>query len=180
MKKTILFTLLSSLLLITTAQTANATQADLDSDIQYYAEVFSGNNFSQQRSAMKNLVWAGISSPKVYDSIADKLASSKESKNKEEIEKASWYAKAIALSGNEKYRTLLIDISGNAQSPKLRKYTKKALTRLDKYIAWNPTISQNLIAAPSGKLEEQRVKNMLGANDLELVRTGAKLSLIHI
>ena len=130
MKKNILFTLLSSLLLVAIIQTTNASQADLEKDINYYAEIFSGNNFSQQRSAMEKLGWAGISSPRVYDSLADKLVSSKDTKNKEEVEKASWYAKALALSGNEKYRPLLSDISQNAKSSKLRKYSKKALPQI--------------------------------------------------
>jgi len=174
MKHKILFTFLTSLLLLTMNQTSYASQSDLDKDIRYYADIFAGNNFAQQRSAMEKLIWAGISSPAVYDSLADKLASSKESKNKEEVERASWYAKALALSGNEKYRALLDDISANAKSSKLRKYSTQAITRLDKYVAWNPVISQSLISAPTGALEQQRIKNMLSASDLELTRIGAK------
>ena len=174
MKNDTLFTLLSSLLLLVVVFTTHASQSDINQETQYYADIFLGNDFAQQRTAMERLVWAGISSPTVYEPLADKLAGSKESKNKAEVEKASWYAKALALSGNQKYRPLLQDIRENAKSSKLRKYTKQALIRLDKYAAWNPVISQNLVSVPTGSLEQQRILNMLSATDLELTRVGAK------
>jgi len=120
MNNKIISLLLSSLLLMV-IQATHASQSDLNKETQYFTEIFSGANFAQQRIAMKKLEWAGISSPSVYDSLAENLASSIESKNKEQVEKASWYAKTLALSGNEKYRNLLNDISQNAKSSKLRK-----------------------------------------------------------
>ena len=166
--------MLISLLLSTVIQATHASQSDLNKEAQYFTEIFLGANFAQQRIAMKKLEWAGISSPSVYDPLAEKLASTIESKNKEQVEKAAWYAKTLALSGNEKYRSLLNDISQNAKSSKLRKYAKQSISRLDKFIAWNPVISTGLISTPTGQLKQQRVKNMLSTSDLELVRVGAK------
>jgi len=169
-----LLTFLFSISIITATQVTIATQADVDKEINKYSKAFASDDFALHRHTMAKLEWAGLSSPVIFDYIADKLRAAKNSSNKIEIEQASWYAKGLAFSGNANYRSLMVDVSENASSPKLRKYTKKSLARLDKYIQWNPVISNNFSAAPTGKLEEQRIKNMLSASNLELVRLAAK------
>ena len=174
MKKTLIAVLSSGLIFSTSFNMAIASQSDIAQEINSYAEVFSGSNYIKQRSVMDRLAWAGLSSEQVYDPIEEKLRSSLDTKDKEKIEQASWFAKTLALSGNEKYRPILEQASTSAKSAKLKKYSKTALKRLDKYKAWNPVISQGLASAPTGQLEEARVINMLNASDYELVRIGAK------
>ena len=151
-----------------------ATQADLDAELDGYVATFESNNFQQQRRVMDKLIWAGITSPRLYDVIERKLYDLKGASDKAGKEQAAWYAKTLALSGNDKYRSSLNDIAENADAKKIRKHAVLSLERLGKYQRWNPVISAGLENAPSGMLEETRVKNMLATDDYELLRIGAK------
>lgn len=153
---------------------ANAAQADIDAEVAAYKAAFTGDNFVLQREKMDTLIWAGYTSKEVYGPVADALVKLRQSKDKRDVERASWYAKTLALSGNPEFRTVLSETSKNAKSKKVRKNAKLALARLPKYQSWNPVISAGLEFAPAGRLEETRVVNMLNASDYELVRMGAK------
>ncbi len=153
---------------------ANAfAQSALQQEINEYVDIFSGNNFAAQRSAIEPLGWSGISSPELYDVIAAKLEALKDADSKIDKERASWFAKALALSGNNKYQPVLQDIADNASAKKLRKHAKTALERLPRYARWNPIIAAGLKNS-QGNLAEQRIRNMLADNDAELFRLGAK------
>ncbi len=153
---------------------AHASQADVDADIANYITVLKGSDLEQQRQALKTLEWSGISSEKVYDVVAENLLRLKDTKDKQERKTASWYAKALGFSGMEKYRSTLSNVAENAKAKKVDKYAAGALNSLEKYRQWNAVISANDISAPTGRLTEARVEAMLFANDLELVRLGAK------
>lgn len=161
--------------LTTVASATYAAGSPYQREIDEYVEIFSGGSFHAHKKAMDKMVWAGISSPRVFDPIANQLESLKNSTEGEKIQAASWYAKWLALSGNKKYRPLLESIAGGEGAhKKLRKHANTALERLDKYAGWNPVISKGLSAYRGNDLEAQRVKNMLGASDYELLKIGAK------
>ncbi len=162
------------ILLFSSIQFCYGSDADIEDELQSYIEIFNGDNYSRQRSAIEPLAWAGISDSRLYDLIEAKLLSSYLLKGKVAAEKASWFAKALALSGNEKYLASLNNAAKNAKSGKTRKHSKTALKRLSKYAQWNPVISSGLSQAPTGELEKARVKNMLRATEPELLKIGAK------
>ncbi|GHA14628.1 hypothetical protein GCM10008090_25540 [Arenicella chitinivorans] len=153
---------------------ADAAKADIDAEVAAYNAAFTGDNFVLQREKMDTLIWAGYTAKAVYGPVADALVTLRHSKDKRDVERASWYAKTLALSGNPEFRPLLTETSKRAKSKKVRKHAKLALVRLAKYQAWNPVIAAGLEFAPAGQLEETRVVNMLNASDYELVRMGAK------
>ena len=97
----------------------------------------------------------------------------KDADSKIDKERASWFAKALALSGNEKYRSVLNDVAANASAKKVRKHAKIALERLSRYQRWNPIIARDLDTSPEG-LATQRITNMLAAEEAALFRLGAK------
>jgi len=173
--------IMSSLIKITTVAAslvltplAFASQADIDAELGEYLRVFQSDNFQEQRRAIDKLSWAGYRSTEFYDVIAERLISLQDSKDKESKEKASWYAKSLALSGDPKYQVILQNVAANTKVKKIRKYAELALKRFDKHQRWNPIISQGLVSAPTGRLEEARVKNMLSSSDHSLLRIGAK------
>jgi len=156
------------------AQNVYANQADLDAELDEYIEIFKANNFSKQRGVIEPLGWSGISDPRLFDVIRDKFKASMNGESKAELERASWYAKALALSGDLQYKDVLSNASTDAASKKVRKYAKIALERLDVYNEWNPVISQGVVDAPSGQLDQVRIKNTLASNSYPLIRLGAK------
>jgi len=154
--------------------TASAAKSALDREIDEYVEIFSTGSFHAQRKAIDTLVWAGISSPRLYDVVASRLDALKNTTKGEEIQAAAWYAKTLALSGNDKYRPVLDSIVDGDYHKKLRKHAAKGLERLDQYIQWNPVISRGLSSASAENIEKRRVSNMLNADDYLLLRMGAK------
>jgi len=151
-----------------------AGQAEIDKETARYAKVFAGDNFEKQKSVLDQLKWSGVSTPAVYDAVADKLVKLKNAKGKAEKDQASWFAKALGYSGNEKYRATLQDIATNAEAKKVSKYANEGLINLDQYKKWNPVISANVADAAPGRLKQARVANMLRADDYWLMRLGAK------
>ena len=172
MKKTILVSLLASCGLFCAAQSTFASQLDLDREIAQYTQLFSKDDVENQRVKIDELAYKGISSPQVYDLVAKKLEAY--TFDEKDAEKSAWYAKALAASGDLKYKVLLSNIRDNSGSGKIRRYAKQSLLRLENHKRWNPIISANTVNAPDGGLEQQRLINMLGAPDLELVRLAAK------
>jgi hypothetical protein len=162
------------LFLLASFHSAHAAQSDIQAELKSYSNVFTQGSFAEQRRAISPLEWSGISDPALYDIISKNLSEKAAQDNKPAREEASWYAKALALSGNEKYRSQLTSVATGADSKKLRKHANKALERLDLYAVWNPIISRGLINAPKGELAESRVKNMLRANNAHVIRLGAK------
>ena len=154
-------------------QTANATQADLDSELKNYIEIFSSSNFANQRKAIESLGWAGISDPALFDVIESKLLDLYLNKDKISKEQAAWYAKTLALSGNPKYIPTLENVIDTGPR-KIKKHAKTALERIAQYQTWNPIITARLDVAPAGKLEESRIRNMLASSRPSLSIIGAK------
>ncbi|MFK8017124.1 MAG: hypothetical protein AB8G17_17000 [Gammaproteobacteria bacterium] len=152
---------------------AHGDQADIDTEIAGYIAVFKGDDFPQQKKAMSTMRWAGISDPALYDIIADKIKTKIAAGDKYSLQHASWFAKTLPYSGNEKYRPVLEELSASGPK-KVRKHAAIALERFEKYVEWNPVIAAGLASAPSGRLEEARVKNMLAAPDPELLTMGMK------
>lgn len=153
---------------------ACATQADLDKEIADYAATFKSGSFAEQRKVIEKLTWAGHSSPKLFDVVESRLIETQNASDKAGKESAAWYAKTLGLSGNPKYRATLEQVAANADAKKVRKNAELGLERLNSYTSWNPVLAASLVSAPAGKLEEQRVQNMLSARDYDLVRIGAK------
>lgn len=153
---------------------AHSTQEDLDAEIANYVDIFANQGQAQQRKAIETLSWSGHSEPELFDVIEAGLLDGYMTEDKYEAERMSWLAKALALSGNPKYRETLQKVYDTAPSKKLRRHTETALERLTIYEAWNPVIAQGLAEAPAGKLEETRIENMLASGVPELVRLGAK------
>lgn len=169
-----LISLFTAILLVTYSGHVRAESTELKAELAEYVAIFKGDNFPQQRRVMDKLIWAGYSTPELFDVVAESLVRVQSSKSKADTEKAAWLAKTLALSGNEKYRPVLESAANNAKSKKVRKHAQLALDRIAIYSQWNPVISAGLEYSPMGRLEETRVINMLNATDYALVRMGAK------
>lgn len=147
---------------------------DLEAELEDYISVFSNNDFDGQKKHINRLAWAGISDPRVFDIFESKVLSEFQLKTKQSMEESARYIKTLGLSGNDKYLSTLTKVLNESESKKIRRHTKTALMRLRQYKRWNPVISENLGLAPTGRLEEARVDNMLRSDYLELIKIGAK------
>jgi len=165
---------LISIIFLLGSHSVFAAQADIDAEVAEYTAVFKADNFAEHRRVINKLVWAGHQSSEFYDVIADRLQSMQDANDKVGRQQASWFAKALSFSGDTKYRSALEATANSAKNKKVRKHAQAALVRMETYANWNPLISRDLDSAPTGRLEEGRIKNMLAAEDPGLLIIGAK------
>ena len=168
MKNKIIFIFL---VFLTMQQGVNASQADLDKEINYYAEIFSGTDHKKHKKQYDALSISGLSSPKIFDPVAEKLeVNAKLGSKFPAVKRATLYAKILALSGNEKYRPLLVKISKYSKVGQVRQAAKASLVKLDNYAKWNPIILNGLHEVPEGRLQEYRIVNILSVLDKDFLK----------
>jgi len=147
---------------------------ELQTEISNYREAFSGELFEVKFNAMQNLTWSGISDPAVFDPVEAELLRDYASPSPGRTGELSHLAKALGLSGNDKYRATLETVARDTKAYRLAKYSREALTMLDQHAAWNPVILAGVDQPGPWRLDELRTYNLLMAEDPELIRVGAK------
>lgn len=136
-------------------------------DVQHYIDVFSGKPRVQQRQACESLQWAGLSDTRVFDLVEKNLlASYRQINDREDTDYNAWLCRALAFSGQEKYRATLQEVAANGGHRNLRNHAAKALLELDQYKRWNPILASRA-GYVAGKSDEV---NRLGA----MLRSGEK------
>lgn len=166
---------LTSLMLVCSVHTAFAASSPvLDAELKQLKEDFAGD-INQIKSAMDRLEWSGISDTGLFDAIAARLQAGYTDSSKIGLESNSWLVKALALSGQDKYRPLLDTIVQAKELKKLTRHTQGALKDLGDFQRWNPVIAANNERAGSpAELKKIRTLNMLHAKDADLSSVGTR------
>jgi hypothetical protein len=90
--------------------------------------------------------------------------------NKKNVELLSWFAKAIAFSGQEKYLPTLETIKEDTISDKIKKYAQLGIKLSPKYKVWNEIIVNDKDWNSSRPPDSNRFLLMIKSNDIELLR----------
>ena len=152
----------------------SAAPAASDS-LDEYIQIFTDGNSQQQTQAAKDLAWAGLSDPRLFDLIEQSMLEKYLTvENKYAVDDTAWLARALSCSGQEKYRATLQKVASDSPQKKIRRHAENSLVQLDNYARWNPIISDTSNRDSSKSDEINRYANMLRSNDLELQRIGAK------
>lgn len=161
--------------IISTLLISGFTQADQEAEIQKYIEIFKGPAMGAKLDAANELQYTGISDTRIFDLIEAELnATYATAADKPSIHHAAWYAKALAFSGQEKYRPTLKNILNNAKHPKLRKHVQKTFPLLQQYAKWNPIIADTRHFKADEPDQINRFVNMIKSSEWELKRIAAK------
>ena len=184
--KLVLFkaTLLLAFCAVLTNPAKAGYQEEKEKEIDELIKVFSKPFIMKQHVAAEKLAYLGHSDPRIFDVIEKQLLDSYLSLSDDyEIDWASWLAKALGFSGNQKYGTTLRRLESFAPDEKLRKYAGIAQRYTYKYKTFNPiimnfdndnsgeTISSEMNLLPLSLL---RYKNMLDSDEPELHKLAAK------
>ena len=184
--KLILFkaTLLLAFCAVLTNPAKAGYQEEKEKEIDELIKVFSKPFIMKQHVAAEKLAYLGHSDPRIFDVIEKQLLDSYLSLSDDyEIDWASWLAKALGFSGNQKYGTTLRRLESFAPDEKLRKYAGIAQRYTYKYKTFNPiimnfdndkseeTISSEMNLLPLSLL---RYQNMLNSDMPELHKLAAK------
>jgi hypothetical protein len=166
--------LLRSLLLVVAFCTSISVQA-LPETPEEFVKTFQSGGPAEQEKAAQILAWAGLSSPQIFDLVeANVLKSLPLAKDRVTINYVAHLTKALAYSGNEKYRPTIEKVINEAPHKKLKKHAIQALPMLPIYAKWNPIIVPKPWPDNSYPEVNERLANMLKSDDAELVRIAAK------
>lgn len=162
-----LFSILAALLFASSALGATAEE-----DVARYVRIFNGDA-SQHSDAADTFSWMGLSDPRIFDVIEQRLLADAKaaSNNRHEKNRVARYIRALGFSGQAKY---LPTINQFVADDTYDRYAKAALEDLPDYQRWNPIIANRANFDPKLSDDANRVMNMLRADDLMLKRVGAK------
>jgi len=161
------FSILASLLFA-----AGAMAATIEEDVTRYVGIFNGAA-SQHSDAADTFSWKGLSDPRIFDVIEQRLLADAKaaSSDRREKNRVARYIRALGFSGQTKYLpTINQFVADNAYD----RYAKAALEDLPDYQRWNPIIADRSSFDAKFGDDTNRVMNMLRADDLMLKRVGAK------
>jgi hypothetical protein len=149
-----------------------AFAATPDEDAARYAAIFSGET-SRHNDSVEELAWMGISDPRVYDVIEQRVLREAQAArgDKDEKNRVARYIRALGFSGQPKY----LQTIGKFSSDKVyERYANTALEDVTRYQIWNPVISNRSTFDPKYSDDVNRILNMLRSNDMRLKKIGAK------
>jgi len=148
----------------------------VDEQIDHYLVILETDNYANKVRMLERLQWSGLSDPRLYDEIEHQLLMHYQSdgRDKYAISLLSHKARALGFSGNEKYRNSLAQVNKGANSKRVRKHAKKALSELGKYKGWNQLIAESDINVQGKSVEVTTYMKMLNVNDTFVQRQAAR------
>lgn len=166
--------LLRAALLVTGVCGSWAAQAGPETP-EDYVKVFQTGSPIEQEKAAQTLEWAGLSSPQLFDLVEAKaLEFLPKARDKVNINYVAHLTKALAYSGNEKYRATIEKVIKDSPHKKLKQHALQALARLSDYSTFNPLIAPQAWPEYAHPSLNQRLINMLSSGNVELMRMAAK------
>lgn len=161
--------LLALALIASASQLAAAATAE--EDVAHYVTAVNGP-LSVRIKAIDELAWKGISDPRVFDPIEQRVLA----------ESANGFAgidpndiehdiRALSFSGQAKYMGTLSKVAADSRYART---VRTGMTDLPHYQAWNPVISNRATWDPNLSDDDNRLINMLHSNDFVLKRLAGK------
>ena len=150
-----------------------AAAVTLEDDVQSLVKVFSGDK-GHHVAAVRTLAWMGVSDPRVYDIVEQRLKADAEAArdDRTEQDRVAHYLRALGFSGNDKY---LPTLTGFQDDAVYGRSVRNALKDFPLYQKWNPIISNRAIFFDAKYSDDvNRVMNMLAAADVQLKGLGAR------
>lgn len=142
-----LFKSLVALILLASLQQPVFGYSSLEQQINDYRRILLSNDFDAKCKILQRLQWAGLNDPRIFDLVEEYVLEFYQSSflSRERFALKRQAIRALAYSGNEKYRYSLFLVEVEAAGKDIRHEGKLALAQLDQHIEW-----QGLIKA-SGK-----------------------------
>ena len=156
-----------SALLLSLLAVLPAAAATPEEDVQHYISVFQAGADSDR--AVDDLAWKGISDPRLYDLVEQRLIAESKVTSRQDRNHAARLIKALGFSGQPKYAATL-----GSLNVEYRRAVERAVLNLKLYERWNPVIANRAGWDPKYSDDVNRVRNMLGSDDIQLQAVGAK------
>lgn len=145
------------------------------SEAESYLNAFESSAISLRKDKAELIVYSGITDDAVFDKIEKLLLQdfNQNTRSGAWVDYVAWMTKALASSGNEKYRQTIEKIITEANNGKVKKYGRIALKMLDQYKQWKPLLNKDTDIKFDDPMHKYYY-NMLRSNDFELMAIGGK------
>lgn len=113
--------------------------------IDDYRRILLSDDFEAKCDVLEHLQWAGLNDPKIFDWVEEYVLEFYQSSflSRERFALKRQAIRALAYSGNEKYRYSLFLVEVEAAGGDIRHDGKLALAQLDKHIEWQQIMSKS-------------------------------------
>lgn len=130
----------------------------------------------QRVNSAKVITRSGLQDQALYQKVADLLKTGySQEYEKEHADEMSWLCKALAASGDSKYRELLDEVAANAPSVKVKRYAKESSELIDTYAQRIQVLNATDDWDDELNSEENRLVSMLRSDDVSLKRDASKI-----
>jgi hypothetical protein len=130
----------------------------------------------QRVNSAKIITRSGLQSEELYQKVADLLeAGYRREYEKQNADEMSWMCKALAASGDPKYREMLNEVAAKSPSTKVQHYAKESSELIDTYEQRSQVMNATDDWDEELSSEENRLVNMLKHDDISLRRDAAKI-----
>ena len=173
MRTILLFTFCLIIIFLNIPAQASSAQA---AEVDKYIKMLESASLKTRIDAAKYITRSGITDPKLYNIINEKLLNEYNSKglNSDHIDEMSWMCKALAASGSLNYAPTLEKIIQTSDSVKLKKYAKQSLSLLSEHSERNKLMSDTTNFDSSLSPEINKYIQMLQSDNITLKRDAAK------
>lgn len=133
--------LLALFLLVSLQQPAYGYDSS-EQQIHDYQRILLSDDFEAKCKVLQHLQWAGLNDPRIFDWVEEYVLEYYQSSflSRERFALKRQAIRALAYSGNEKYRYSLFLVEVEAAGSNIRHDGKLALAQLDKHIGWQKII----------------------------------------
>ncbi len=149
---------------------------DRTAEINAYRKKIQSSEILTRIDAAKEITDSGLTDPELFDIINDILLKIYNSKtaDKDHIEEITWLCKALASSGNSKYKKTLQEIYNNSNNTKVQDTALQNFNLVDYYALRNKEIAEKKYFDPDMPPEIIRAINMITSENISIKRDGAR------
>jgi hypothetical protein len=151
-------------------------QTDQSDEVEKLLAGIESTSQTHRINAAKTISISGLQDHGLYEKIAEIIkAGYKLPYERDHAEEMAWMCKALAASGDPKYRQLLDEVSQNSPSSKVRRHAKQSAKLIEQYAERNKVLNKSDSWDEELTDEENRLVNMLRSDDVSLRRDAAKI-----
>ncbi len=150
----------------------------IDEQIDHYLDLLENGSYESKVQMLERLQWSGLTDRRLYDPLESRLrfAAMQSDKNMNKKERAliGHMIRALGYSGNERYRSMLINYKDFSASNKFRGYARKALAQLNQFKHWNQLVADSNFSVNGKPVEITTYMKMLNTDDVMVQRLAAR------
>ena len=150
-------------------------QPDSSQEISQYIQIMQEGSLAHKIITVKKITNSGLSDTQLFDVLEKELKDGfLTATGKDPMDYMAWLCKALASSGQEKYKATLTHVVDNTPDPKLKRYAEQSLALFEQYAARNKIMNQGSAGMADKDPAVVQLINMLKSAAKKITRSTYK------